>query len=173
MELFEVIKKRRSIRSYKKQELPQEIVNQIVDAARLAPSAGNSQSWAFVIVKKEEAKLALAQAAFGQRWLGGAAIVIVVCADLKRAEESYGQRGKILYAIQDTSAAIENILLAASALGLGACWMGAFREEEIRKIINASMDMKPVALIPIGYPSESPNARSRRPLSEVVFEETF
>jgi nitroreductase len=92
---------------------------------------------------------------------------------MKRAEESYGERGKSLYCFQDTSAAIENILLAACSMGLGTCWMGAFREEEIRKVINAPPHMKPVALIPVGYPNESPRARSRRPANEVVYKESF
>lgn len=173
MEFFEVIKNRRSIRSFKKQALTQEAINQLVNAARLAPSAGNAQSWAFVLVTKPEIKQSLAAAALNQRWLEGAAAVFVVCADLKRAEDSYDERGKTLYSIQDTSAAIENILLAATALGLGACWMGAFREEEISKVINAPDGMRPVALLPVGYPNESPRARSRRPAEEVVHLETF
>lgn len=173
MEFFEVIKNRRSIRSFKNQALPQEAINQLIDAARLAPSAGNAQSWAFVLVTKHETKQALASAAFNQRWLEGAAAVFVVCADLKRAEDSYDERGRTLYSIQDTSAAVENILLAATALGLGACWMGAFHEEEIAKVVNAPEGMRPVALIPVGYPNESPRARSRRPADEVVHLETF
>ena len=173
MEFFEAIKNRRSIRTYKKQELTQDTINQLIDAARLAPSAGNAQSWAFVLATESKTKEALANAAFGQKWLEEAAVVFVVCADMKRAEESYGERGKTLYSIQDTSAAIENILLAAYSMGLGTCWMGAFREEEIRKVINAPPHMKPVALIPVGYPNESPRARSRRPSSEVVYKESF
>jgi nitroreductase len=173
MDFFEAIKNRRSIRTYKKQELTQETINQLIDVARLAPSAGNTQAWAFVIATEPKTKQALASAAFGQKWLEEASAVFVVCADMKRAEESYGERGKSLYCYQDTAAAIENILLAACAMGLGTCWMGAFREEEIRKVINAPPHMKPVALIPVGYPDESPRARNRRPSSEIVFRESF
>jgi nitroreductase len=97
----------------------------------------------------------------------------VVCADMKRAEESYGERGRTLYCLQDTSAAVENILLAATALGLGGCWMGAFHEDEVKQVINAPGEMRPVALIAVGYPNESPRDRSRRPASEVVYQETF
>jgi nitroreductase len=99
--------------------------------------------------------------------------VFVVCADESRAKESYGDRGKTLYCLQDTAAATQNILLMACSLGLGTCWIGAFREEEIRKVIKAPSEMRPVALIPVGYPNESPRARSRRPASEVVYKETF
>jgi nitroreductase len=173
MEFFEVIKNRRSIRSFKKQALPPEVINQLIDAAKAAPSAGNAQPWAFVLATQQKTKQALAQAAFNQKWLEEAAAVFVVCADMKRAEESYGERGRTLYCIQDTSAAVENILLAATALGLGGCWMGAFHEDEVRSIINAPSEIRPVALVPVGYPNESPRARSRRPAGEVVYQETF
>jgi hypothetical protein len=88
----------------------------------------------------------------------------VVCADEKRAEQSYGARGKNLYCIQDTAAAIQNILLTVFSLGLGSCWIGAFKEDEIRKVIKAPKNMKPVALVPIGVPNEAPAARSRQPV---------
>ena len=167
------LKNRRSIRKYQKQDLTQEQITQLIDAARLAPSAGNAQSWAFVVAKEQKTKQDLAKAAFGQKWLVEAPVVFVVCADEQRAEDSYGERGKTLYSLQDTSAAVENILLTACAMGLGGCWMGAFSEEEIRKVINAPAHMRPVALIPIGVPAESPKARPRRPAAEVVFEESF
>jgi nitroreductase len=173
MDVLEAIQKRRSIRSYLKKNLPQEVVNQLLEAARWAPSAGNVQPWAFVVVSSEAMKQKLSMAAFGQRDLEEASVVIVVCADQKRAEQSYGARGKTLYCIQDTAAAVENILLTATSLGLGACWIGAFKEEEIWKAIKAPKDTRPVALIPVGYPNESPPARSRRPLSEIVHKETF
>jgi len=173
MELTDAIKNRRSIRTYKKQEIPQELVNQLIEAARLAPSAGNAQSWSFVIISEQENKQALSEAAFNQRSIIEASAVLVVCADENRAKESYGDRGKTLYCLQDTAAATQNILLTACSLGLGTCWVGAFREEEIRKVIKAPSEMRPVALIPVGYPKESPRARSRRPAIEVMHKETF
>jgi nitroreductase len=172
MELFEAIKNRRSIRTYKKQDLPQETINQLIEAALLAPSAGNAQSWAFVLVSGQATKQALSKAA-GQKSLEEASVVFVVCADEKRAKESYGNRGKDLYCFQDTAAATENILLTACSLGLGTCWVGAFKEDEVKKIIKAPKEMRPVIMIPVGYPNESPPARGRRPASEVVFKETF
>ena len=173
MEFFEVVKNRRSIRLFKKQALPQDVINQLIDAARSAPSAGNAQSWAFVLATEQKTKQALATAAFNQKWLAEAAAVFVVCADLKRAEDNYNERGRSLYCIQDTSAAVENILLAATALGLGACWMGAFHEANVAKVVNAPEGMRPVALIPVGYPNESPRARGRRSADEVVHLESF
>jgi nitroreductase len=173
MDLLEAIAKRRSIRTYKKESLPEGTVEKLIDAARLAPSAGNVQPWVFVVATTQETKTALAKASFGQKSLEQASVVIAVCVDERRAEESYGSRGKSLYCYQDTAAAIQNILLAACAMGLGTCWIGAFREEEIRRVINAPEEMRPIALIPVGYPNECPPARSRRPLSEVMRKETF
>lgn len=173
MDLADAIKSRRSIRTYKKQEIPQDIVDQLIDAARLSPSAGNAQSWAFVIVREQENKQALSKAALNQRSIVEASVVFVVCADENRAEESYGSRGKMLYCLQDTAAATQNILLTACSLGLGTCWIGAFKEDEVRRIIKAPKEMRPVVIIPVGYPNESPRARTRRPISEIVHQETF
>ncbi len=173
MDFFEVVANRRSIRTYKNQTLPQELLQKIMDAATAAPSAGNSQPWAFVVAEQAQTKQALSKAAYGQKNLTEASVVIVVCADEKAAEEAYGPRGKTLYCYQDTAAAVENILLAACALGLGTCWIGAFREEEVRKTINAPANMRPVAMVPVGYPNESPAARPRKPTDEVTRKEHF
>jgi len=173
MDLLEVIKKRRSIRSFKKQDLPHDIVEKLLEAARWAPSAGNVQPWKFVVVSSQKTKQELSMAASSQKSLEEASVVIVVCADEKRAEESYGVRGKTLYCLQDTAAAVQDILLTACSLGLGSCWVGAFKEDEVRKIIKAPKKMRPVALIPVGYPNEAPRARNRRPLSEIVHNEAF
>jgi nitroreductase len=112
-------------------------------------------------------------AAYGQKDIEEASVVIVVCADEKRAAESYGLRGKTLYCLQDTAAAVQNILLTASSIGLGSCWIGAFKEDEIKSVILSPKEMRPVALVAVGYPDEAPPVRSRRPLSEVVHKETF
>ena len=173
MNLLDVIMNRRSIRTFKKQELSQKTVEKLLEAARWAPSAGNVQPWEFVIASSQQTKQKLSKAAFGQKNLEEASVVLVVCADEKRAAESYGVRGKKLYCLQDTAAAIQNILLTACSLGLGSCWIGKFKEDAVRKVINAPKEMRPVALIPVGYPNEAPAARSRRPLSEIMHKESF
>jgi len=173
MELSEAIKGRRSIRAYKKLDLSQETIDKLLEAARWAPSAGNGQPWAFVVASSPQTKRNLSSAAYGQKDVEEAAVVIVVCADEKRAEQNYGARGKSLYCLQDTAAAVQNILLTAYSLGMGSCWVGAFKEEEARKVINAPKDMRPVALIPIGYPDEAPPPRNRRPVKEITRKETF
>jgi nitroreductase len=173
LELFEAIKNRRSIRQFTNQTVPEEMVNQLVEAARMTPTAGNAQSYRLVIVQQAEQKQRLSNAAYGQKQLQTASIVFVVCADLKRAQEAYGDRGRSLYCIQDTAAVTQNILLAAYGLGLGTCWIGAFKEDEVKKVVNAPEDMRPVAMIPVGYPAESPASRPRRAVSEFVHHETF
>ena len=173
MELLEIIKNRRSIRTYKKQDLPPDVVAKLLEAARWAPSAGNVQPWAFVVASSQKIKQSLSLAAYGQKSLEAASIVIVVCADEGLAEERYGERGKTLFCLQDTAAAIQNILLTASSLGLGSCWTGAFKEEAVRQVIKAPKQMRPVALIPVGYPNEAPSAGTRRTLSEITHKESF
>ncbi|MGD6932723.1 MAG: nitroreductase family protein [Candidatus Bathyarchaeia archaeon] len=173
MEVFEAIKNRRSIRKFTNQAVSEEMVEKLVEAARMAPTAGNAQAYQLVIVRQEEQKQRLSQAAFGQKQVQTASVVFVVCADLKKAQESYSGRGKSLYCIQDTAAVTENILLAACSMGLGTCWIGAFNEDAVKDVINAPEDMRPVAMIPIGYPAESPPERPRRLPSEFVHQESF
>jgi nitroreductase len=173
MELSEAIKRRRSIRTFKKQDVPEETVEKLIDAARWAPSAGNIQPWEFVIVRKPAVKKKLAQAALNEAFVEEAPVVIVVCADEKRSLMGYGFRGKTLYCIQDTAAATQNILLTAHSLGLGTCWIGAFNEDEAKEAVNAPEEIRPVAIIPVGYPNEVPSQRNRRPISQIMHYETF
>jgi len=173
MDVFEAIMGRRSIRAYREMEVSQEIVEKLIDAARWAPSAGNIQPWEFIVVRNSETKRRLAEAALGQSFIEEAPVVIVVCADEERSARGYGTRGRALYCIQDTAAAIQNIHLAAYALGLGTCWVGAFREDDVRKILDIPVGVRPVAIIPVGYPAESPAPRSRRPLKQLIHYEKF
>ena len=173
MELLEAIKGRRSVRAFKQQDVPEETVEKLIDAARHAPSAGNIQPWEFVIVRNQEIKKKLARAALNQTFIEDAPVVIVVCANEKRSSMGYGSRGKTLYCIQDTAAATQNILLTAYSLGLGACWIGAFNEDEAKRALNAPEGIRPVAIIPVGYPDETPSHRGIRPLSQIVHYENF
>jgi len=173
MDVLEAIRGRRSIRAFKSKKVTQETVEKLLDAARCAPSAGNIQPWEFIVVRKPEIKRALAEAALDQTFIEEAPIVIVVCANENRSSQGYGIRGKTLYCIQDTAAAIQNIHLAAYSLGLGTCWIGAFREEEVGEILKIPQGIRPVAIIPVGYPAETPPPRNRRPMSQIVHYETF
>ena len=173
MDVLEAIKGRRSIRAFKKNDVPNEMVEKLIDAARWAPSAGNIQPWEFILVRKPEIKRALADAALDQTFIEEAPIVIVACANENRSSQRYELRGKNLYCIQDTAAAIQNILLTAYSLGLSTCWIGAFREEEAREILKIPQGIRPVAIIPVGYPAEAPSPPSGRPINQIVHYETF
>lgn len=173
MDLFEAIKQRRSIRAYTEENVSEEEVKKLIEAARWAPSAGNIQPWEFVIVRDAEVKQKLAAAALNQTFIEEAPVVIVVCADEAQSSQGYGSRGVTLYCLQDTAAATQNILLAAHALGLSTCWVGAFREELVRKSLNALLNVRPIAIIPVGHAAEEPRAPSRKALKEIVRHETF
>jgi len=173
MNVFEAIKERRSIRSFKEEDVKEEDIEMLIEAARWAPSAGNIQPWEFIIVRRHDLKKELAEAAFGQAFVEEAPIVIVVCADENRSFQGYSVRGKTLYCIQDTAAAIQNIHLTAHSLGLGTCWIGAFSEGETARILKVPNGVRPVAIVPIGYPAESPAPRNRRPINQIIHYEAF
>jgi nitroreductase len=173
MEVFEAIRNRRSIRSFKKAEVSDDNIIGLIEAASCAPSAGNIQPWEFIVVRDPQQRRELSVAALNQSFIEEAPVAVVVCADQARSEKGYGSRGKDLYCIQDTAAAIENLLLAAYAMGFGACWVGAFEEEMVRKTMKTPKHVKPVAIIPIGYASQAPKTRRRRSVPEIIHKETF
>lgn len=166
-EVMELIKQRRSVRRFRSEPVPEALVRQLLEAACWAPSAGNLQPWKFYVVTDGRAREGLAAGA-DQRFVGQAPVVIVVCAVPERSASHYGERGRSLYCLQDTAAATENILLAATAMGLGGCWVGAFREDMVRMALSLPPGEWPVALIPLGYPATEPRAPRRHPLETVV-----
>lgn len=150
MDIFETIAKRRSIRQFTGAPVNDDAIKKILEAGIAAPSAGNCQPWRFVVVRDKELKKKLAFEAGHQRFIDEASVAIVVCADLDVAEKGYGERGRETYALQDTAAAIENMLLAATALGLGSCWVGAFNETVAAEILGLSNSTRALAILPIG-----------------------
>ena len=173
LDVFEAIKKRRSVRAYADEKVSEECIERLIDAAMWAPSAGNIQPWEFVVVKDVETKRKLSDAALNQTFIEKAPVVIVVCADLTRSSRGYGSRGEHLYSLQDTAAATENILLAAQELGLATCWVGSFREKEVAKAVKAPRNLRPVAVVPVGHPAERPMAPPKRSVNEIVHYERF
>jgi len=173
LDVFEAIKSRRSVRAFTNEPISDAEVEKLIDAARWAPSAGNIQPWEFGVVRDPEIKRGLSEAALNQAFIEEAPVVIVVCANVWRSGQGYGSRGVNLYCLQDTGAATQNMLLAAQAMGLATCWVGAFQEEEARKVLSIPTGVRPVAIIPVGHAAEKPRVRSRRPLSEIVHRETF
>jgi nitroreductase len=173
VDLLEAIKGRRSIRSFKSDEVTQREVDLLIEAATHAPSAGNIQPWEFTIIKTPEMKKRLVEAAYGQSFIEEASIVIVVCANEDRSSQRYGDRGKTLYCLQDSAAAIQNMLLTAYSLGLGSCWIGAFKEDEVRAVLNVPAGVKPVAMIPIGHPARIASSRQKRTMEQIVHYEKY
>ncbi len=161
MEFFDVVARRYSVRSFLNKDIENDKVEKILEAANLAPSAGNLQAYEIVVVGDEDKKRKLAEASHGQDFVSEAPVVFVVLANEKRASE-YGRRGKDLYCVNDASIAAAYMQLAATALGLGSCWVGAFDDETVSKIVNAPDYMKPIAILPVGYPNEEPEEKKRR-----------
>jgi len=173
LEVFEAIRGRRSIRSYIPSELSPEQLKYVLEAAIWAPSAGNLQPWEFIVVDNKDEMRQLARASLSQMWMTEASAIIAVCADVERTGVIYGERGRRLYAIQDCAAATQNMLLTSYSIGLGTCWVGAFYEEEVRKILKLPANVRPLALITIGQPGERPPPPHRRSLREVVHHNSF
>jgi nitroreductase len=169
MDLWTAMNNRHSVRRFAPGEVDASSVKKLLEAAVRAPTAGNMQPWHFVVVRSPEVKQALASAANGQAFVAQAPVMIVVCADPERSAARFGSRGSELYCLQDTAAATEHILLAATALGLGACWVGAFDEAAAARTLQLPAQWRPVAMVPVGQPGAGPRTSSaRRPLHEVT-----
>ena len=168
MDLWDAIDKRRSIRVYHKKPLEPSKIEFVLDAARLAPSAGGLQAYNIVLVDDAETKRSLADAALAQDFVAAAPVILAFCADPARSESKYGKRGAALYCIQDATIAAAYAQLAAAALGLGSCWIGAFDEAAVARVLRAPPRVRPVALIAIGYGAEAPERPPRRPISDIT-----
>ncbi|NLJ25652.1 MAG: nitroreductase family protein [Firmicutes bacterium] len=166
----EAIRERRSVRRFAAGDIPDTTLSKLLEAACLAPSAGNRQPWFFYVVKDPKVREDLAKAAFGQSFLKEAPVDIVVCVEPERSATRYGERGAELYCFQDTAAAAQNILLMAEGLGLSTCWVGAFDEKAVSQILEIPSGRRPVAIIPVGYSilAAPPKPPARRTLDEVV-----
>ena len=161
MNFEEVLLKRRSIRRYKDEHTPREKILKILEAARIAPSANNKQPWHFIVVEKKETIKQLAKS----EWAAKAPLMIVGLAD---------QEASLNWWSNDLGIAFEHIALAATNLGLGACWMGQTgREELIRKLLDIPEKLRPVAVMPIGVPDETPPPKERKSLDDIVSWEKF
>jgi len=165
MEFFEVVRSRRSIRRYRPGgPVRPEDLKAILEAARLAPSAKNLQPWYLVVVRDPERKKELARAAVGQMFIADADVVLVCLSDPARSPRWHDK---------DAMIALEHAALAATALGYGSCWIGAFDPEAVKRIVRAPEGLEAVAMMAIGVPDESPPPRPRRPLEEMAFSEEF
>ncbi len=168
-ELLELMNSRVSIRRYTDEDLDREDIGMILEAARWAPSAGNMQSWEYIVVNDEEIKEELSRIAYNQSHVREAPVCIVVMGDKEKSERRYDDRGKNLYMVQETAAAMQNMLLMAQNLGLGAAWVGAFDEEEVKDLLEVPDNLRPLSIITVGHPAERPTVSEKKRVTENTF----
>jgi nitroreductase len=168
MEFTDMIRNRHSIRSFTDQPVEADKLQQILEAANLAPSAGNLQAYDIYVVTKAKKRQELSRAAGIQEFITGAPVSLVFCTHPELTEGRYSERGTRLYTVQDATIACTFAMLAATNLELGSVWVGAFDENAVRLIIEAPASQIPVVILSIGYPGEIPTPRSRRPLEQLV-----
>lgn len=173
MEFDQVVHERRSIRAYGSDPVPEDVIEKIISTAVEAPSAGNLQAWEFIVVREAERKRQLARAALNQEFISQSAVVIVVCRNLERNMFRYGGRGRDFYSYVDASVASMLILLAATNEGLGGCFVGAFVDDNVASVLDLPDHVRPLGMIPLGWPDESPPRWERLALSKIVHHESF
>ncbi len=178
MNFTDVVKKRRSVRNYEEKKIVEkDKLNQILDSANLAPSAGDNQCFEIIVVEEQLLLNQLWENLTGQTFAHPAHLALIFCADEKRSAEIYGARGKELFCTQDATIAAAYAQLAATDLGLATVWAGSFNDAEVKKIIQAPAHLRPVVILPLGYAAEEPPRTVRRQLSDIVhvtiFKESF
>jgi nitroreductase len=175
------IRTRRSIRKYTEQPVGGEIVMQLLESARLAPSGSNTQPWHFIVVRSESMRQQLAKVAHSQKWMAEAPVHIVCVADVRcRISDSepvsLDETSPLVETkqiIRDMSIAVEHIVLEAESLGLGTCWIAWFEQKDIRPVLNIPSDKYVLCILTVGYPGEKPAARPRKKLEDIVHYESW
>ncbi len=170
MDVLEAIRTRRSVRSYSDQPIPGEVMERMRQALRLAPSACNYQPWHFIFVSDEGLRRQIAIAANGQSWMADAPVTVVTCGLPERAYKHMGGYGNSVD--MDVAIALDHLTLAAVADGLGTCWIGAYAEPEVKRLLEVPRSVKVVAMTPLGYPASADLNRpieesQRKPASEI------
>ncbi|EKD52437.1 MAG: nitroreductase [uncultured bacterium] len=154
--VLQCIFNRRSVRKLKADTLPKEDVELMLACLEAAPNAGNLQPWSFYVVTNQAVKDELCQLSFNQEVVKQAPVVFVVCAKPEISATQYGEAGRNLFCLQDTAAAVQNLLLAAASMDYGAVWIGVIKEKEIADCLHLAQDERPVAIIPVGCANEEP-----------------
>ncbi|MGB9717031.1 MAG: nitroreductase family protein [Thermoproteota archaeon] len=172
MDAFECISRRRSVRSFLKKPVPKELLDRVLEAALMAPSAGDIHPYRIVVVEDEGKIRRIAEAALNQTFISQAPVVIVYLVSLEEAS-AYGKRGVELYSILDVGASMENLMLAATSLGLSTCWIGAFDERRVEEVLNAPKGYRAVSLTPLGYSDSTARGRPPPPRSAKILYEGF
>ena len=155
MEFKKVVKKRYSMRQFQPTQVPEKLIKEIIELSKLAPSAGNLQSYKVVITKEKVTNIE-------------APLNLIICADPERSSQRYSERGRKLYAIQDATIFAAYLQLAIVEAGLASVWIGAFRENRIRNLLKIPEYLKPIAIIPLGYAIGEKSGRRRRSFGEII-----
>jgi len=163
VEVMEAVRTRRSIRGYKSDPVPEEALNAVLEAARIAPSAGNRQEYKFILVKDEALRKALVPICRDQAFVGEAPVVIVGCATNPSRR----------YSFVDVAIAMDHMTLVAQAHGLGTCWIGAFSEEKVKELLGIPEHVSVVCLLPIGIPAKPGVMRSRKTYEELYVDDRW
>ena len=167
--ILNTIKKRRSIRAYKPDPIPQDHIDKLAESLIWAPSAKNLQSRKFYFVQSREMLEKLVKVARHNHFLVQAPLSVVCCVDYSMGiKEQSGKRGEELYTIMDVSASIQNLMLMATELGLGTCWLGSIDEEGVKKLLNIPEYLRPVSIVTVGYPAEEVKEKPRVSKEEAV-----
>lgn len=181
MDFRDVVRTRRSVRHFLDREVPEDIVYELLDAARWAPTGGNLQPWEFILVRDRTNRERLVDATFigymaktgkPQKWILEAPMLIVACVNIKPAVARYGEMART-NVLMDVAAAIENLLLAAVDLGLAACWISGFDHDKVANILKVPDGVKVLALIPVGYTDRVSSKPSRLDPEEITYYETY
>ncbi len=169
MDVFEAIEKRRSVRVYQDKPIPEEKLRKILEAARLAPSARNSQDYQLVVVKNEKMRKKIASEATSESFIGAAPVIVVAVA----LDPEFIMPGGIPAHPVDIAIAVDHMTLVAVEEGLGSCWIGAFKQGPIKEILGIPDRYRVVVLLSLGYPVKSPKRKPRKPLKEIVSYDCF
>ena len=164
MPLVDTVLSRRSIRRYEQKEIPRDVLDKILEAGRQAPSAANRQPWHFIVLTDSEIKKELSKGVFG-RFIKDAPVTVVGCAHRELIA------GK--WSIISTTIALQNMVVAAWAMGVGSCWIGDFTQEKVKKLLGIPERWDVVALVSFGYPAETPQPRKKKPIEEIVSFNSF
>jgi len=167
VEFKDLLTKRRCVRKFSGGSIPKNQLRAILESGLRAPNACNYQSWHFYCICDKEKIAGMVPRICRWDWVKDAAAVIVICTKSAQLEERFGDRGA-MFAIQDTAAAAENILLAAADFGFGGCWIGAFNEDACREYLDLHEEHRPVIILPIGTVEEEPPLRERNPFEDEV-----
>jgi nitroreductase len=172
-DIFDVMTKRRSVRKFLEVPLDWELVGQVCEAGRLAPTAGNVQDVRFCVVQDPGQREKIAEACYKQFWIANAPVIIVIGVEPQKTEQFYGQRGKELYASHNAAAAAMQMILAAEALGLSTCWVGAFEDHQLKRAIEMPDNMQAHIVLPIGYADEKPKEPLKFTIETMVYMSTW